>query len=448
MTVERGVAAIDVDRVAQLAAETVGWQHKAVPSRFWGSSVAEMVAARPRLSDLPTPLLTLSEPAVASNIAMLARWVAERGLDLAPHGKTTMAPAIWERQLDAGAWGITVATPAQLAVARAFGVGRVMLANEVTSPAAVRWIADELAADAAPEILVWADSVDVVRLMDAELVAHRARHPGVDFRPLGVLVETGAPGGRAGARSDDDAVEVARAVARSGVLWLAGVAGYEGAIAHGSDGESLGAVRRYLRGMAAVHDQIRALGLYPPGAVPVVTAGGSAYVDVVADELAPLTSSGARVVLRSGAYVTHDDGFYRHVSPWGDSRRIDGQPLVPALHGWASVLSRPEPGLALLDGGKRDFPYDEGLPEAQVRAARAPGEVGARLEGVRVSALNDQHAYARLPSDLAPQVRVGDRLRLGLSHPCTAFDKWVLIPVVADPDDDDPLVVGMLRTFF
>jgi len=168
-------ASIDTDRVARLGDQLVGWQHKAVPPRFWGATVAELVAAAPRLSELSTPLLTLSEPAVASNIATMSRWAAERGLEIAPHGKTTMAPALWARQLKARAWAITVATPAQLAVARAFGVSRVMLANEVTSPAALRWMADELAADTALELLVWADSVDGVRLMEAALVAHAAR---------------------------------------------------------------------------------------------------------------------------------------------------------------------------------------------------------------------------------------------------------------------------------
>lgn len=441
-------ASIDAGRVARLADERVGWQHKAVPPRFWGATVAEMVDTAPRLSELPTPLLTLSAPALRSNIATMASWVAERGLDLAPHGKTTMAPALWARQLDAGAYAITVATAAQLAVARAFGVTRVMLANEITSAPALRWVADELAADLSLEVTVWADSVDGVALMDEALAEHAWSRPETPFPRLGVLVERGAPGARAGARSEAEALEVADAVARSRTLRLAGVAGYEGAITHGTDDASLEAVRGYLREVAALHLRFDAMGLYPPDAVPVVTAGGSAYFDLVADELGGLTETGARVVLRSGAYLAHDDGFYRQVSPLGRDRRTTGPPLVAALHAWVSVLSHPERGLALFDGGKRDLPYDEGLPEAQVRCARVAGEHGVRLEGASVSALNDQHGFLSLPSDRPAWLRVGDRLRLGLSHPCTAFDKWALIPTIDDPDDEDPLVVDVVRTFF
>ena len=78
------------------------------------------------LSRFPTPLVTLSAPALRHNVATMASWCAERGLDLAPHGKTTMAPRLWADQLAAGAWAITLANLPQLAVARAYGVSRVL----------------------------------------------------------------------------------------------------------------------------------------------------------------------------------------------------------------------------------------------------------------------------------------------------------------------------------
>lgn len=126
--------ALDSSAVAALADRTVDWQDKAIPPAYWGKTVAEVLAAKPRLSALPTPLFTLSEPALAHNIATMAQWCADRGVELAPHGKTTMAPALWQRQLEAGGWGITVANSYQLTVARAFGVPRVMVANAVISP--------------------------------------------------------------------------------------------------------------------------------------------------------------------------------------------------------------------------------------------------------------------------------------------------------------------------
>jgi D-serine deaminase-like pyridoxal phosphate-dependent protein len=152
---------------------------------------------------------------------------------------------------------------------------------------------------------------------------------------------------------------------------------------------------------------------------PIVTAGGSAYFDLVAEGLAPLVGR-ATVILRSGAFHVHDDGFYRGITPMAGFRS--------AMHGWARVISRPEPGLVILDGGKRDFPYDEGMPVT---------EFGS------VEKLNDQHAYLR-----SDEPRLGEVLRLGLSHPCTAFDKWRIIPVIASADEIDPVVVDLVRTWF
>ncbi len=438
-------AHIDAAAVSALREERVDWRHKALPPTLWGRTVAEVVEAAPRLSELPTPVLSLSRAAMDHNRDVLAAWCAERGVALAPHGKTTMAPQLWAEQLEAGAWAITVANLAQLAVARAFGVSRVIVANAVVSPLALRWIADQLTEDHGFEVLVWADSPRTVAIMHDALAAHAAEVG--PRRPLPVLVERGAAGGRTGARDEATAVAVAEAVAASPHLELAGVAGYEGALAHTTDAAALTLVHAYVESLAALHG--RTAHLVPAGRVPVVSAGGSAYFEQVADALAPLAAGGqARVVLRSGAYLTHDDGFYRGISPLGGAPRTTGPGLRSALHGWVRITSQPEPGLALFDAGKRDLPFDEGLPEAQLVRARGTGGPATPLTGLTVTALNDQHGFLRWDPTTPAPVLIGDELRLGLSHPCTAFDKWTLIPVLDDADAADPVVVDLVRTWF
>jgi D-serine deaminase-like pyridoxal phosphate-dependent protein len=113
------------------------------------------------------------------------------------------------------------------------------------------------------------------------------------------------------------------------------------------------------------------------------------------------------------------------------------------MRGYARVVSHPEPGLALLDGGKRDFPYDEGLPVPFGHAT----ELGASEEplvGASVTALNDQHAFLRAAGPLP--VAIGDVVSLGLSHPCTAFDKRRWLPVVEGAGSRR--VVDLVRTYF
>ena len=435
-------AAIDQSAVAALADTTIGPERKGWPPATWGRTVAEVVAERRPLSALPTPLVTLSGPALAHNTDVLAGWASRHGFALAPHGKTTMAPQLWLRQLDAGAWGITLANLAQLAVARRFGVRRVLIANAVLSPLGLRWIAGELAADPTVVVATWADSPAAVEIMTGALASTGS---AAGARPLDVMVELGGVGGRTGARTVGEALAVAEAIAASPQLRLVGVAGYEGALAHGDFAEGAATIRRYLGELGRLHETVQQRGLYGE-AEPIVSAGGSAYPDVVAEVLQPLTDS-ATVLIRSGAYVTHDDGYYRHISPWGESPRTDGEPLRSAIHGWVRVSSVPEPGLAIFDAGKRDLPYDEGLPEVQLLRSRTTGGPAIPLDGLQVTALNDQHGFLRYDPASTP-VQVGDELRLGLSHPCTAFDKWTLLPVVDDADAPDPVVVDAIQTFF
>ncbi|MBR7837027.1 alanine racemase [Actinospica durhamensis] len=419
--------------VAGLADEVLDWRFKAIPASAWGRTVAEFLATGPRLSDLGTPALTLDARALDFNLATMAGYCAAAGVELAPHGKTTMAPALWERQIAAGAWGITLANVPQLRVGRAFGVRRLQLANALVDPGGLRWIADELDADPDFSFVSWADSTDTVELMDAVLRAHGAR------RPLDVLVEVGHPGARTGVRDLDEAVRIAQAVAAAPTLRLAGVAGYEGVVAHEATPGDLDAVAAYLRTLADLHTRLADAGLYDPSAEIIVTAGGSSFFDQVVEVLGPLAGPGVRVLLRSGAYIVHDDGFYRGISPF--SRGVGSSPLISAMHGWVRVLSRPEPELALLDGGKRDLPFDDAMPTPQY----ANGEAGP-VAGAVATAVADQHTFLRL--DPASSLRVGDVVRLGLSHPCTAMDKWSLIPVLDDASSPDPLVVDLIRTFF
>ncbi|WP_247597236.1 alanine racemase [Leifsonia sp. PS1209] len=411
---------------------------KAMPLAYTADEVAALAERRPPLTDFPTPLVTVSEAAVQHNLDTMAAWCAAAGVGIAPHGKTTMNRDLWQRQLDAGAWGITVATPWQLSVALEWNIPRVLLANALVQPDALRFVAPH-----AERVLVWADSVRAVEIMDAVLATADDR-----TSPLGVLVELGAPGGRTGARSVEDALAVAEAVAASASLRLAGVAGYEGALAHDGTDAALGVVRSYLQRMLALHDAIEAAGLYPDDAPTILTAGGSAYFDVVAEVLAPRRDlAGERgravdVLLRSGAYITHDDGFYSGITPLG---RGPGGEFRSAIHGWATVVSRPEPGLVLVDAGKRDFPYDEGLPVPQ--ALRRFGErTVTRFPDAIATAMNDQHTFVRVPESAV--VEVGDVIRFGLSHPCTTFDKWRALPVLDDVTAEMPHVIGLLETAF
>lgn len=396
------------------------------------------------------PLVLLRDSALRHNADAMADWCARAGVYLAPHGKTTMAPQLFARQLAAGAWAITVATISQAQVCRSFGIGRILIANELTDRAGIGWLAAELTADPHWECFAYVDSVAGIRLLDQALRA------GGATRPLNVLVELGFPGGRTGCRSVAEALAVASAVGEASALVLAGAAGYEGGIGPDASAATLDAIADYCTALRALACQLPGQPPVPgvpslpsqpptPGRLPapgpgwIVSAGGSAYFDVVARELTTAAPGdpALTVVLRSGCYLTHDHGAYSALSP-GAQR--GGPELIPAMEVWAPVLSRPEPGLALACAGRRDVSFDQGFP-VPLRVRQHDGQL-LPADQMTVIRLDDQHAYLSIPaaSDLAP----GDLVSLGISHPCTTFDKWRVIPVT----DADDRVIDVVHTFF
>jgi D-serine deaminase-like pyridoxal phosphate-dependent protein len=409
-------------------------------------TAADLAGRRPGLfgGGFSFPLIVLRESALRQNIEAMAAYCAAAGADLAPHGKTTMAPQLFARQLAAGAWAMTAATPSHLRVYREFGVPRILLANQLTDPAGIAWLAGQMAADPGFDCYVYVDSLPGVRLLDeAFTAAAGAGRAGPAGRRLPVLVELGQPGGRAGCRTVADALTVARAAAATGSLRLAGAAGYEGSIGHDATPATLDAVAAFCRDLRILGERLREVAPGPERLV--VTAGGSSYFDVVARELTapPAGDPPPRVVLRSGAYVTHDHGRYAGVTPGGAGQPDrTGPGLAPAFELWANVLSRPEPGLAIVSAGRRDVAFDAGLPLPLRVRGRDGGEQEAEAAGMTVTKLDDQHAYLSVPpgSGLAP----GDLICLGISHPCTTFDKWRVVPVV----DDSHRVVDAIHTFF
>jgi D-serine dehydratase len=386
--------------------------------------------------DLALPVTTLRAEAVDHNIRAMAAYANRYGALLAPHGKTTMSPQLFGRQLEAGAWAITAATPSQAAIMRRFGVPRIFLANELVEPNALRWVAIQLA-DPDFDFYCLVDNPSTVALMDRFLGGLP------EDRRLSVLVEVGVKGGRTGTRSNAQAVDTAEAVTASEHLQLAGIETYEGLAARGGTQEDLDAVDSTL-------DQVRDLvvDLWKRGLLDdhevLVSAGGSVYFDRVVQRLGDWSHSPvtARLILRSGCYVSHDAGRYHRLSPL-DGRRSAKEPLElwDALQAWAVVLSCPEPGLVILGAGKRDVPYDVDLPLLQ-HLYRSDG-IDFSLEGRgSITGLMDQHAFAAVDLDL--DIRPGDVVSLGLSHPCGAFEKSPLVPLLNDVGD----VVDAILTYF
>lgn len=431
---------MDLSRLDALGRTELDSTFKALPLVAGESLIAADVGGRGwnlLNRDLDFPAMVIRADSMTSNIAVFAEFCRQNKVDHAPHGKTTMSPQIFARQLEAGAWAITAATIAQCRVYREFGVRRILLANELVDPTGLRWIAADLEANPDVEFLCYVDSRHGVEVANSTFA-----QAGGD-RPLDVLVELGYLGGRSGCRSVDEAVDLIRQVNAASQLRFRGVAGFEGLIP-GPDLEAvLARSTSYLDEVRALIHRIDEENLFPPDERLIVTAGGSSYFDLVVARLGPESiGRPVRTVLRSGCYVTHDAEMFELTSPLGARAADPALRLTPALELWATVWSRPEPGLAIVGFGKRDAPYDYGLPLPKY--VRATGESSARdVSGAFIiTGLNDQHAFMTIPSD--DPLAVGDLVRCGISHPCGAFDKWKYLPLV----DEDYNVIDGVFTFF
>ncbi len=397
--------------------------------------------------DLPLPLALLKDSALRHNARWMQRFLQMTGVAIAPHGKTSMSPQLYARQLADGAWGITVATVQQLRVCRGHGIGRVLLANQLVGRQAIAYVLDELARDRAFEFYALVDSVASV---EALARAAAARAPG---RPLDLLVEVGFEGGRTGCRTLEVALAVARAVAAAAPhLRLAGVEGYEGSVPAGPLEQREERIREFVRFMARTAQAVAGERLVGTDRV-LLTAGGSAWFDLVTALPRTLDARDALVVIRSGCYLTHDSDAYARAAERMRERMPAiaalGPGLRDALEVWSYVQSTPERGLAILTMGKRDVSHDLHLPYP--RWVFRPGVHATPLPlaaGFEIGALNDQHAYLRVPDAPAlpdgTPLRVGDMIGCTISHPCTTFDKWRFMPIV----DDDYRVIDAITTAF
>ncbi|MGA8134661.1 MAG: amino acid deaminase [Pseudomonas gingeri] len=384
------------------------------------------------VSDVSLPALVLHRDALEHNIRWMQNFVSRSGAELAPHGKTSMVPALFARQLAAGAWGITLATAVQTRAAYAAGVRRVLMANQLVGAPNMALIA-ELLADAQFEFYCMVDHPDNVAALGAFFAERGLR--------LNVMIEYGVVGGRCGCRSEQEVLDLARAIKAQPALALTGIEGYEGVI-HGDQAES--GIRAFAGSLVRLAVDLQNSGAFDIGK-PIITASGSAWYDLIAEEFEAQDAAGRFLsVLRPGSYVAHDHGIYKDAQCCVLHRRGDlSEGLRPALEVWAHVQSMPEPGFAVIALGKRDVAFDAGLPVPLLRYQ--PGVlpvVGEDLSACKVTAVMDQHAFMTVAPGC--ELKVGDIVSFGTSHPCLTFDKWRVGCIV----DEQMSVIETFETCF
>lgn len=375
------------------------------------------------------PAALLKKTALENNIAWMQRYADARGVSLAPHGKTTMTPWIFQAQQRAGAWGIGVGSAWQASAAMASGVERVLMVNQLVGRANMQAVSRLKAHYRTAEFICCIDSLANARALSTFFNERR--------QTLDVLIELGVAGGRCGCRSVEDALALAQAAAELPGLRLRGLELYEGVL-HGDDPQPQ--VEALLRQAADLACRMEHLveGEF------VLTGAGTVWYDVVCNIwLTAKKPARCRIVIRPGCYITHDRGIYdiaQKALVARDPIACDlGGDLTSALELMAMVQSVPEADRAVVNFGKRDCAFDAGLPQPVARYRN-----GAQLsaEGIESVGIMDQHCMLRLAP--GSDVQVGDILVFGTSHPCLTFDKWKTLLLV----DEQYNVLEELDTLF
>lgn len=389
------------------------------------------------------PIASLSQSALEHNLAWMANYVAQKQVLLAPHGKTTMSPELFQMQLQAGAWGLTFATVFQARIGIEAGARRILIANQVLSYADLTMIVELKNQYPDLDIYFLIDSIEQLRLIEAWYQSFKSPCSALD-----VLIEIGIAEKRTGCRDLETAKALAHAIDLSPAVQLAGLECYEGNAGIGVHLHDTKAVTELISRVLTLADYCDQHHLFT-GSVILLSAGGSAIFDLVIPLLQTKNlSREVKGILRSGCYITHDHLHYHHYLKLVEEREKLSSSLKPALLVWTMVQSVPEPGLALLSGGKRDISYDLDLPQPVLRAhfkAETLAQASHTPAHWKITALNDQHAYLHFdPSDKHHTPAVGDKVALGISHPCTTFDKWRWMPVI----DDQGVILSTIHTWF
>lgn len=375
------------------------------------------------------PAAIIKRSAIDNNIEWMQRFADQSSVCLAPHGKTTMTPALFKRQLKAGAWGITVATAYQAQIAAQAGARRIIIANQLLGQANMALVAELLAQGL--DIYCCVDSVT-----NAETLATFFLQQQLE---LACLVEIGISDGRCGVRDQKQARQLAESIHALEGIQLAGVEFYEGVA------KDKASVESWVQQAGAFCLQLHSDGLLQHHTA-LLTGAGSVWYDVVAESFARLALPDfITPVIRPGCYITHDHQLYHQAQQQIKHRsalamQLDGD-LIPALELVAFIQSIPEKGKAVLGLGKRDVAFDAGLPQV-IALYRHGKKRNVDLQHCETTKVMDQHAFWHFSSTVQPQV--GDMVVLGSSHPCLTFDKWRCIWLV----DDDYHLLETIETFF
>ncbi len=382
------------------------------------------------------PIAVIKEQVLLNNARWMQDFSDRAAVKLAPHGKTSMAPELFNVQLAQGCWGISLATVPQVINAAQHGVQRIILANQLVGKLHMQLLADLLSTSAL-EFYCFVDSKENAEALGEYFTARNIS--------LNILIEVGVTQGRCGWRDPDNITPLLEVIKQFPHLQLCGISFYEGVI-HGNEAEA--EIRSFIKSISRLVSRLYRENLFDVDPV-MITGAGSAWYDIVATELMSsqaMEDISYTAIIRPGCYLIHDTGIYQRAQDEVVQRSqlacdISGE-LISSLQLWAYVHSVPEAGLAVVGLGKRDVAFDAGLPTPEYFYRPGTEKPISLDKAWQVVSIMDQHCMMKIADNAL--IRPGDIICFSSSHPCLTMDKWRHIGLI----DDNFVVNKTIETFF
>lgn len=332
-----------------------------------------------KLYDLDTPALLVDVDVLEKNLTEMASKVIGGGKRLRPHTKTHKTREIAQMQIASGATGLTVAKLGEAEVYADAGLNDLFIANQIVGS---QKVARLIALAKRAQVRVGVDSVEC-----ANPISEAALESGLRI-PLMMEVDTGL--GRAGVRSVEEAVSLARGLSEMRGVELIGVFTHEGQV---YKAESIGiGAREAEHRLQGVVEALRGMGV----ALPVISMGSTPGAPHLAQE--PLPTE-----LRPGVYVVYDR-----------SQVAFGTPVEScALTVLATVTSIRSDGRMILDAGSKSLASDSPF------ADRTTGLIVGHPE-LQMVGFSEEHAHVQILSTTS--LKVGDKVQIIPNHACTCVN--------------------------
>ncbi|GMU23456.1 MAG: hypothetical protein AMXMBFR13_35340 [Phycisphaerae bacterium] len=330
------------------------------------------------IEDLETPLLLVDAPAMERNIRRMADFFRDRQCGLRPHFKNHKCTHIARRQVAAGSTvGMTCAKLTEAEALADAGIDDLLIANQIVGARKLERLV-RLARRVALRVAV--DHSDQILALSAA-----AAGAGVT---VGVLVEVDIGMGRCGVTPGEPALQRARQLVELPGVRFDGLQAYEGHLVSVADERERR--RKVITAMQAALDTRE---LIERSGIPVgVISGGSSSTYTITGTLAGIDE------IQAGTYVTMDAA-YQHLAP----------EFEQALTVLARVISRPKPGVAVLDVGVKGVGHEFGPP-------RVKGHPEAEIP----TFMSEEHCVVRG----APDWKIGQVVELIPSHACTTCNLY------------------------